>query len=457
MNSEVCEYQTQVNAPTEQVFDWHERAGAFTRLTPPWEKVKILSHTGGIRDGARVVLRIKPGLFPLRWIIRHQGYVRGHQFLDVQESGPFATYKHLHQFAPNSNNSTLLTDRLEYALPFGGLGKVVAGSFARRKFDRTFRYRHELTKRDLADHQHHAQMPRLKVLISGPNGLLGTQLSAFLTSGGHQVIGLTRGRSSETMVHWNPTTGDIDAARLEGIDAVVHLAGEPIAAIWTESKRKSVVESRVKGTDLLARTIAQLKTKPAAMISASAIGYYGDRGEELLDESKEAGDLFLSEIGKQWEAAAKPAREAGIRVVHPRIGIVLTPAGGALVPTLIPFRLGIGGSLGNGRQFWSWITIDDTIGGIHHALMNEEVHGPMNLVAPNPVTNREFSKTLASVLHRPCIVAAPAFALKTVLGQMGKEVLLASQRVTPQVLLNTGYKFRHPELKGGLEFVLGKW
>lgn len=463
MKLEICEYQTPITATPQQVFDWHERPGAFTRLSPPWEKVNVISRTGGvgsgigsaIGDGARVVLRVRPWGVPLKWVIRHQDFISGKQFLDVQESGPFATYQHLHQFAPGGDDTTILTDRMEYAFRFGGFGKMVAGGATRRKFNRAFGYRHQLTRSDLADHQLYAHKPRLKVLISGPNGLLGTQLSAFLTSGGHQVIGLTRGRSSETTIHWNPATGEIDSARLEGVDAVIHLAGERIAARWTASKREAVVGSRVRGTALLANTIAQLNNKPAVMISASAIGYYGDRGVELLDESKGAGDLFLSEVGKRWEESAEPARQAGIRVVHPRIGIVLTPAGGALASMLIPFRLGLGGPLGNGQQFWSWITIDDTIGGIHHALMNEAIHGPMNLVAPNPATNQEFSRTLAGVLHRPCMVAAPAFALKMLLGQMGKELLLASQRVLPQVLLATGYRFRNPELKEGLEFVLG--
>ncbi|MCE7933312.1 MAG: TIGR01777 family protein [Chlorobi bacterium CHB2] len=456
MSLEICEYQTRINAPVQEVFNWHERPGALARLMPPWERTTILSNTGGIRDGARVVLRVRPWLVPLRWVIRHQEYQHGRQFLDVQESGPFATYQHLHLFTPDGGDSTILTDRLEYTLPLQMLGGAMGKGGVRRKFDRAFRYRHALTQQDLAEHHRHAHKPRLTVLISGPNGLLGTQLSAFLTTGGHKVLGLTRGRSSEAMIHWNPATGEIDAARLEGVDAVVHLAGEPIAALWTGSKRKSVMESRVKGTQLLASAIARLRAKPAVMISASAVGYYGDRGAELLDESKGPGDLFLSEIGKQWEAAADPARQAGIRVVHPRIGVVLTPAGGALGPMLIPFRLGLGGPIGKGEQFWSWITIDDTIGGIHHAMMNETIHGPMNLVAPNPATNREFCKTLAAVLRRPCIVAAPAAVLKTALGQMGKEVLLASQRVVPNVLLETGYTFRHPELREGLEFVLGK-
>ncbi|MCG3157137.1 MAG: Epimerase family protein [bacterium] len=292
----------------------------------------------------------------------------------------------------------------------------------------------------------------MKVLVTGSTGLIGSAFIKALHAQGHQVVRLVRAplASSEPVVRWDPAAGTIDTPGLEGLDAVVHLAGETIARRWTAARKRSIRESRVAGTRLLAQTLARLQRPPKTLISASAIGYYGDRGDTVLREDSGPGTGFLPETSVAWEQAAQPAAQAGIRVAHPRTGVLLTTAGGALKEMLLPFRLGVGGVLGSGRQYWSWIAFDDVIGGLLHALHNENLSGPFNLVAPQPVTNREFTKVLGRVLSRPTVMPVPKFALRLLLGEMAEGLLFASARVEPAKLLAAGYQFRHPDLEGAL-------
>ena len=295
----------------------------------------------------------------------------------------------------------------------------------------------------------------MNVLISGATGLLGGALIPQLEAGGHSVTHLTRSPRSANDLGWDPEAGTIDD--LEGTEAVVHLAGESIAeGRWTPEKKRRILESRRKGTRLLSETIAALATPPSVMVSVSAVGYYGDRGNELLTEESGPGSGFLAEVCKEWEAAAEPAREAGIRVVHPRIGIVLSTKGGALGATLPIFKLGAGGKVGSGRQYWSWVSLDDVVGAFVHALTNESVNGPVNVGSPNPLTNAEYTKVLGRVLNRPTIFPVPAPAARIALGGMADELLLASQRMQPARLQETGYAFRRPDLEGALRHLLGR-
>jgi len=299
----------------------------------------------------------------------------------------------------------------------------------------------------------------MRVLLSGSSGLVGSALVPFLTHAGHQVVRLVRSQPKDeaSEVRWDPEAGDIDAAGLRGVDAAVHLAGESIAAgRWTAARKARILESRAKGTRLLAQTLAGLQPVPKALVSASAVGYYGDRGEETLSEDSASGSAFLSEVCRQWEAATEPAAAAGIRVVNLRSGVVLSTAGGALPRLLTPFRLGVGGTLGSGKQFMSWIALDDVTAAILHALMTETLRGPVNAVAPQAITNREFTKTLGRVLGRPTLFPMPACAARLAFGQMADELLLASQRVEPAKLLASGYRFRFPDLESALRHLLGK-
>jgi hypothetical protein len=299
----------------------------------------------------------------------------------------------------------------------------------------------------------------MNVLVSGATGLIGSALAPFLSTLGHDVRRLVRSGPAKggNEVFWDPARGTIDAGALDGLDAVVHLAGENIAGgRWTEKQKGRIRDSRVQGTRLLCQTLAGLKQPPRTLICASAIGYYGDRGDELLAENSTSGANFLAEVCRQWEQAAEPAVKAGLRVVHLRFGVVLSAGGGALAKMLLPLRLGVGGRIGSGRQYMSWITLDDAVGAIGHALITDSLRGPVNAVTPHPVTNLEFTKTLGKVLSRPTILPLPAAAARLVLGQMADELLLASARVVPTRLLESGYAFRFPQLEPALRHVLGK-
>ena len=301
--------------------------------------------------------------------------------------------------------------------------------------------------------------PGFHIAVTGGSGLIGTSLIRYLMPDQHhRITRLVRRSAGPGEVTWDPVGGKLDPTALEGIDAVIHLAGENVGSRWTAARKRRIRESRVSGTKLLAETIARLRRPPQVLISASAVGIYGDRDDETLTEASRPGDAsdFLVSVCQEWEAAADPARGAGVRVVHPRLGVVLSPAGGALSKMLLPFRLGLGAQVGPGTQWLSCISIDDAVGAIHHALKTDQVRGPLNTTAPNPVTNRDFTGTLGRVLGRPTPLKVPAAALRVVLGDMAEETLLASTRALPTGLLRSGYQFRHPDLENALRHVLGK-
>jgi uncharacterized protein (TIGR01777 family) len=298
----------------------------------------------------------------------------------------------------------------------------------------------------------------MNVLVTGASGLIGQTLSPFLTAGGYGVSRLVRSKpqGGAAEVYWNPAGGDIDEPKLEGFDAVIHLAGEPITGRWDAAKKRAIRESRIKSTRLLCETMARLSSRPRVLVAASASGYYGDRGDEVLREESAAGSSFLSQVCQEWEAATKPAAESGVRVVHLRFGFVLSLAGGGLAKMLPAFKMGVGGKIGSGKQYMSWIGIDDLVQIILFATTADTLRDPVNVVAPHPVTNLEFTKTLGRVLGRPAIFPMPAFAVRLAFGEMGKELLLASARIEPARLLSAGYQFRFPELEGALRHLLGR-
>ncbi len=299
----------------------------------------------------------------------------------------------------------------------------------------------------------------MDVLVSGAGGLIGTALTRTLTAAGHRVVRLRRGDArNDDEVSWDPLAMRIDAPSLEGLDAVVHLAGESIGDHrWDDATKRRILESRTNGTSLLVGALASRERKPSVLVSASAIGYYGDRGDAVLTEDAEPGTDFLAGVCKQWEAATAPASDAGIRTVCTRTGIVLAPKGGALGRMLLPFKLGLGGRIGPGTQYMSWVSIDDEVGAIVHALTNADVRGPLNAAGPNPVTNAEFTRTLGRVLGRPTVLPTPLAPLKLLYGaELVESLLLFSQRVEPAKLRATGYDFHHPTLEAALRAVLGR-
>jgi uncharacterized protein (TIGR01777 family) len=295
----------------------------------------------------------------------------------------------------------------------------------------------------------------MNVVITGSSGLIGSALVPLLTRNGHTIHRLVRGARGEGAARWNPDDGSLDASALADADAVVHLAGESIAAgRWTAATKARILNSRVRGTALLTRALVERDRKPTVFISASAVGIYGDRGDEVIDERSGPGHGFLAEVCSQWEAATRPAADAGIRVVNCRMGVVLSGTGGALAKMLPPFRLGLGGDIGSGRQYMSWIALDDVVGAIQHLMFAETVAGPVNVVAPTPVSNTDFTKTLGRVLRRPTRLRLPAFAVRLGLGEVADELLLASTRALPARLTASGYQFRYATLEGALRHVL---
>lgn len=475
------DWRLRVPVPVAELWAWHERPGAFERLAPPWQRVEVVRTDGRLTNGARVELRARvapvPALDPLarlvvreRWTIEHRDYYAGRQFRDVMLAGPFAHWSHLHRFRPQGADASLLTDEVGFALPLGTLGAAFGRSLVARELDRLFRYRHAVTAADLERHADAARRlataghaPRMTVAVTGASGLVGSALVPFLTTGGHTVVRIGRGapaaRAAPQLrdVQWNPADGRLDPAALEGVDVVIHLAGANVGERWTATHKRAILESRVAGTRLLARTIARLDRPPRALVSMSATGYYGDRGDELLDEASPPGRGFLAEVAQRWEAAADPARAAGVRVVHPRLGVVLTPTGGALAKFLLPFQVGAGGPTGSGRQWWPLVALDDAVGALHFMATCDELAGPAVVAVPGPVRNAEFARTLARVLGRPALVPTPAFALRLALGrEQADEVLLAGQRVVPRALLGAGFQFRHPTVEDALRFELGR-
>ncbi len=458
--------RSEIAAPAGSVFAWLSRPGAFERLAPPWEPVSTLSRSGiAPQPGSRTVFSVHLGPFRRRWVAEHTAFEPGRMFRDEQISGPFARWVHTHTIEPTGPFSCTLQDQIEFVLPFGLVGSALGAGYVRRRMARGFAYRHRICAQDVDAHCRWSVEPQ-RVLVSGASGLVGSALVAHLSAGGHTPVRLVRssggaapdpGLPTEAIAWDSEAGGPPPSAALEGFDAVVHLAGESIASgRWTARKKVRISRSRVAGTMALAEALARLEKPPRTLVVASAIGYYGNRGEENLVESSPRGSGFLADVCSAWEAAASPARVAGIRVVHLRIGVVLSPLGGALGQMLLPFRLGAGGVIGDGRQWMSWIALDDLLDVILHSLADTTLTGPINTVAPHPVTNEEWTQILGRVLRRPTLVPLPAFAARAALGEMADELLLASTRVLPERLLAARHPFRYVEVEPALRHLLGR-
>ena len=448
-----------LSVSADALFAWHSRPGAFERLTPPWAPVR-LEQFEGIREGDRAVLRIGPGLLAVRWVAEHYDVVEGRQFCDRQVEGPFPHWAHTHRFEPDDNDPdrSTLTDRVEYVPPGGALGRQ-ATPWLEAELRRQFAYRHRVTRRDLALHRrYNPDEQSLTIAVSGASGLVGSNLVPFLTTGGHTVKRLTRsGPTGPDEILWDPRSERVEADKLEGVDAVIHLAGENVFGPWTPTKKQRIYSSRAGGTRLLSEALATLDDPPDTFVSSSAVGYYGDHGTDRITEESAPRDAgFLSEVCEAWEAATEPAAAAGIRTVHMRTGIVLTPAGGALRLMLPAFWLGLGGRVRARDQYFPWITLDDVIGGFYHALWTEALEGPVNLTAPHPATMETYTQTLADVLRRPAFLNVPSSLVRTLGGEMAEEMILSSARVVPERLQETGYDFGFSALEPGLRHVLGR-
>ncbi|HSH17002.1 MAG TPA: TIGR01777 family oxidoreductase [Verrucomicrobiae bacterium] len=450
---------TRIEVDATALERWHLAPGAFQRLAPPWERMRILQEPDSIVDGARAIIQMKAGPLWVKWVAEHKDCRPGIGFTDVQVKGPFAHWEHVHTFRPAGAGACELVDEVHYRLPLGFAGQMFGGAAVRKKLERMFRYRHAITKMDLE--RERAEPGRegdaIAVLITGATGMVGAALEAFLRMRGHRVLRLTRNPTRQADVRWDPSSGELDLPPDERVDAVVHLAGENIAGgRWSEARKRRILESRRLGTRLLCEALAARTRRPAVLVSASGANFYGTGTAEPQDESSPRGTGFLSDVCEAWEGETVVAERAGIRVVRMRFGVILSPAGGALAKMLPLFQLGLGGRLGSGNQRMPWIALDDVVDIVHRALRDPRYEGPVNGVAPELITNARFTSTLARTVSRPAVIPAPGFALKLVLGKkMAEETLLADLALAPGKLKALEYPFRFPRLPDALGHLLG--
>jgi uncharacterized protein len=445
-------YSSVVDAPIYEVFDWHSRPGAFTRLSPPWQPVRVISEADSLQNG-RAELGLPGGL---RWVADHEpdSYDPPRRFVDSIGAEGLASlpvrlavrWRHTHEFEELSAERTRVTDRVTTPVPARALHAM-------------FAYRHRQLADDIAAHRLAAAhgLTSITVAVTGSSGLVGSALTAFLSTGGHRVIHMVRRAAAKPDERqWNPDDPDPDL--LNGVDAVIHLAGASIAGRFTESHRAAIRDSRIGPTRRLAELMAKSIDGPTVLVCASAIGYYGyDRDDQTLTEDSERGEGFLAEVVDEWELAATAAEDGGVRVVRVRTGIVQSPNGGTLRLLLPLFRAGLGGRVGDGQQWFSYIGIDDLVDVYHRGLWDTTLSGPVNAVAVDPVRNSDYTRALAKVLRRPAVLPVPPIGPRLLLGEQGaRELACANQRVLPTRLREAGHRFRHPGLDQTLRHLLGR-
>ena len=453
------EYETHTDSPRPEVFDWFERKGSFRRLMPPWEVAEEVRADETLEDGAQRIFRFPMGPIKMTWVAEHLGYQPPEKVEDIMKKGPFRSWHHVHRFI-EKDGGTVVHDEVDYKLPMGVLGRIFGSRNVRNRLNRMFRARENRLIRDLERHSDFKHLDRKRILLAGASGLIGKQLAAFLDTGGHEIWRLVRRTpvAGQNEIEWNPSKGTIDNSAIEGFDIVIHLGGAGIGdRRWTKSRMVLIEKSRTESTGLLARTLASLKQKPEVFLVASAIGWYGNRGDEILDEQSEAGTGFLPETCLAWEASADAARQAGIRTIHARTGVVLDASGGALEKMLLPAKMGAGGPIGFGRQWFSWISMDDQIYALHHLVMSPNTEGAYNITSPEPLQQKNFAKALGRVLRRPAFMPTPPFAIWFLYGKMGVALTTESQRVMPTRLTEEGYRFQHQDAESALRDALGKW
>ncbi|MEI8214210.1 MAG: TIGR01777 family oxidoreductase [Planctomycetota bacterium] len=457
-----------------QLFAYHQSPGAIDRLIPPWEDITVLSSQDSLEVGSKVVLENR--MFGLRLKVKaiHVEYEPERLFVDSMEQGPFRRWLHRHQFDPIQNGgsqatSSRLTDHIEFELPLAPVSHI-ALPWLRSKLAAMFAYRHQVTRDDITALQQLKSLrgslhDRPRIGITGSSGLVGQRTLELASVMGCEVVRILR-RESKPRRQRDPTnvqsafldsTEKENSERLEGLDAVIHLAGAGIGdRRWTLSAKQAIYNSRIDTTQQLVHQLQSLARPPRSLVSVSGIGIFGDRATEVLDEYSQPAPRsdFLSSVAQDWESAANGYESTG-RVAIARLGVVLHPRLGALPKLLTPMRLGLGGPIGNGKQFWPWIHVDDAANTLLHLAFNGECHGPYHAVSPEAATNRTFMQTLGHVLHRPSLLPMPTFAIKVLLGEMAEPLLLASTHVTTDRLLGSGYRFRFPDLRGAFQNLLG--
>lgn len=457
MKTQVYEKAVDSAVGVERLWDWHMRPGAFERLAPPWQRLIPMSLPERPEAGAVARFKLAAGPLRLEWRARLGPVEAPYRFVDTQEKGPFASWVHEHRMESVGEQASRLTDRITFALPFGTGAFPFFQKKAASELDRLFNFRHRCMLGDLKRFPEEAPGEDRVVLVTGSTGLIGSRLVPYLRTLGFRVRGLSRNPSGKDQFAWNPAKGEIDKNALDDVFAVIHLAGENIASgRWTPERRRRILDSRVDGTRTLVDALLEREDRPEVLVSASGANYYGI-STDPQDETAPAGEGFLAEVCRHWEAEAFKAQKGGIRTVCLRTGVVLDPQGGALGKMLPAFRLGLGGPIGNGRQGFPWIAVDDLLDTYVEAILNTSLEGPANAVHPEMVDQRTFSCVLGTVLHRPAFMPLPAFVVEMLFGQMGREALLGSLFLEPRRLQEVNFRFRHSSLQEVLQHLLGKF
>jgi len=453
-------FRSLLNRSSEKVMDWHLRPHMEQRAIPPWESIYVLESSGKPnQEGSTLAVRAKlVGFIYKDVVIEYCRYVPDESFEARQVEGPFIEWFYKMKLREQSGHSCEITDQFNFKHRFPKILTYFINKQFQERFKRILKYKHEVLQNDLDLLDKYTYEKPLKILVSGSSGFVGSALTEFLEFAGHEVWKLSRkaGSSDKKVLIWDPHTSEANQDMFEGFDAVFHLAGDNIAKGWWSSKKKtSILESRYKGTEQLVKLLSHLKKPPKTFICASAVGYYGDRGSEVLSEDSAPGKgLFLTKVCQYWERAARELEEKGIRVVTTRFGMVLSTKGGALKKMLLPFQLGLGGKVGHGHQYVSWIAIDDLIGALYHTLLTPSLNGAVNFTSPHPVMNCQFAKELSKALNRWPGPPFPAFIVRLLFGQKGEELMLTSSRVEPKKLLESGYTFQFPSLRQAFEHVV---
>ncbi len=433
-------------------------------MIPPWSFLKIIKRNNGLEDGAICILVMQYGPLKLKWIAKHFGYIQDQIFQDEMIKGPLKTWMHTHSFAPNEISGCIMEDKIKYSLPYG-LNRF---STFRNRINKTliqmFSYRHRILQNDLKLWDLLKENRGKRILISGSTGLIGSALIPFLeTAGEHKISKLVRPTSkypesdnSSNFRIWDPETGMIDPIDLEGFDIIIHLSGENLGGRWSESKKKRIRDSRVKTTELLCNTLKKLKKPPSTLLCASAIGYYGNRGEEVVTEETTAGDGFLANLCVDWESHSKSVEAIGIRVINARFGLILSPRGGILKPLTLTSYLKTGIGFGKGTNVLNWVSIEDVIGCILYVIGNTNIRGPINVVSPNPVKASDFFETISKILENQIFLRIGYGSMKLAVGDFADTISDSNGVIKPQKLLTSGYPFMNTNLEDAVRLLLGR-
>ena len=446
------------------VFNYHARYRAIDRMIPPWSFLKIIKRNNGLEDGAICILELQYGPVKLKWTAKHAGYIQDQLFQDKMIEGPLKSWEHTHSFTPNKLGGCIMEDNIKYSLPYRLNKFNILGNRLNKTLNQIFGYRHRILQNDLKLGGLLKENKGKRILISGSTGLIGSALIPFLdTAGGHQISRLVRpsskyssGDNNSGIRVWDPQAGKVDPSDLEGFDIIIHLSGASIGGRWSKIKKRRIYDSRVKTTEILCNAIKKLKKPPSTLLCASAIGYYGSRGEEVVTEETTPGDGFLANLCVDWETQSKSVEDIGIRVVNARFGLILSPKGGILKVLTLASPLKVGLGFGYGSNVINWVSIEDVIGSILYLISNASIRGPVNIVSPNPVMASDFFEIISKIQENKIMLKIGSKIMKLAIGDFATTINDSNGVLKPQKLLISGYPFMNSSLEDAARLLLGR-